>query len=95
VGSVWHISNWQRRAPLQRHELPKLYKPPPLQAACSAQCTAVYRFATARTSPARVVLLRRVEADPLGAAAEQHAAVVYAQLGCRCLAAGRAHEAVD
>lgn len=45
-------------------------------------------------SPSRVVLLCRVEAHPLRPAPEQHAAVVYAQLGGRRLAAGGPHEAV-
>lgn len=47
------------------------------------------------SSPAAVILVRAVKAHPLGAAAEQHAAVVYAQLDRRCVAACRAHEAVD
>jgi hypothetical protein len=45
-------------------------------------------------SPAAVILLRRVEADPLGAAAEEHRGVVDAQLGARGVAARAAHEAV-
>ena len=52
------------------------------------------RPSTHLRSPAGVVLLRGIEADPLGPAAEQHGAVVYPQLGSRCLAASRAHKAV-